>query len=461
MLKETFLTVLTLILAAASAVAVPSARLKAIEFKDGVVLVKLDTPTTWRTTPWRSANRYIVDIAAVGADPKQQELVVVSPRLKGVRWTQFKPDTVRVVLDLTGAHVPVVVAKPPSDVIEIRVTPSAPAPAGENPVPPTLPAPPESVATKETDSPPRSTVLARVGAISVERDEDGRPARILIRTDRPVVTSPEWRENHLVIALPDTEAGPEQVVPVNDDLCIRVRTSREGGQAVVIVDFTQPVTYALAPLEEGAGFAVTLDFDTPAAQPEPLPSLKSLTGKVIVIDAGHGGRDTGTRGPFVKEKNVNLDVALRMQRLLTSQGVRVILTREDDTLIALRRRPRIAMEANADAFVSLHCNYAPANYRGAEVWHRRDNAESRRLATCLYRAHLSATGFYGRGVKPESHAPGGGFAVLKHNTVPCALVEFGFVNNSVEGKAMATPEWRQKVAEGLTAGLARFMEGLL
>src|SRR5450759_4085357 len=88
--RNTFLTVMALILAAASAAALPSARFKAIEFRDGAVLVKLAAPTTWRTTPWRSANRYIVDISATGADPKQRKLDVDSARLRGVRWTQFK-----------------------------------------------------------------------------------------------------------------------------------------------------------------------------------------------------------------------------------------------------------------------------------------------------------------------------------------------------------------------------------
>lgn len=474
------ITLLTLALCAcvAFAASVPAARLKGVEFKDGVVRIQLTEAATWHTTAWRSANRFIVDVPATGAGSRLNTLPVDASRIKAVRWTQFKPDTARVVLDLTDQFSPVVLSKPPTDVIEIRVAPPAraatPVKAAQAPVekPPAVPVdssdpvlpapppPPPEAAVEDVPGPPMPapTVSAQIDDIVVERGDDGRPQRIVVHSGRATAVNPEWRDTHLVLNLPDLDAGTEHIAPVNDELCLRAYSAREDGHAALVIDFTRRVEYTIAPIEDGTGFAIALDLQAPEPVVETPPDLQALAGKVIVLDAGHGGRDTGTRGPFVIEKEVALDVVMRVQRVLTSNGARVILTRHDDTLIPLQRRPAIAMEAHADAFVSIHCNYAPANFRGVEVWHRRDTAESRRLAVALYQTYKAATGFYGRGVKPESHAPMGGLAVLKHNTVPCALVELGFVNNPVEGKALAQPDWRRKAAEALAGGIARFLE---
>jgi N-acetylmuramoyl-L-alanine amidase len=461
------------------AVNAPSARLKGVDFKDGVVRIQLTDATTWRTTSWRSANRFIVDISATDAGTRVSTLPVDASRIKAVRWTQFKPDTARVVLDLTDRFAPVVLSSPPTDLIEIRVaSPARPAatvkvvaPASaERPTPspddsekPVNPGPPPPVPDPATDDAatpaPGPGLSDQIEDIVVERGDDNRPQRIVVKTGRATAVTPEWRETHLVLNLPDLEPGTERIAPVNDELCLRAYSARESGHAALVIDFTRRVEYTIGPTDDGNGFVVNLDLQAPEPIVEAPPNLKALAGKVVVLDAGHGGRDTGTRGPYVIEKEVALDVVLRLQRVLTSNGAHVILTRHDDTLIPLQRRPAIAMEAHADAFVSIHCNYAPSNYRGVEIWHRRDTAESRRLAVALYQTYKAATGFYGRGVKPESRAPMGGLAVLKHNTVPCALVELGFVNNPVEGKALAQPEWRRKAVEALAGGIARFLEG--
>lgn len=485
MLKYTTLLVLVY-LAAAVGLAAPIARLKGVEFKDGNVRIQLTAPATWHTAIWKSANKYIVEIPAVNGGERLTTLPVSSGRLQSVRWTQFKPDTVRVVLDLTDSRTPVVISTAPTDVIEIRVEPNhrsvgrvqKPAKAATPALdpkastvdpPPTDPnagpagddgadvAPPGA---PEPMGPPEPVVLTHVQDITVERSDDGRPARIVVATDRQIDPKPEWRDNHLVLNLPESEPGAEHILPVNDDVCVRAYAARESGHAAVVIDFTRRVKYEIVHVQDGTGFVVNLDLDaTPVAEvPEAPPNMKALSGKTIVVDAGHGGRDTGTRGPFVVEKEVNLDVALRLERVLKSNGARVIMTRNDDTLTPLQRRPVIAMEAHADAFISIHCNYAPSAHHGVEIWHRRADAESLQLASSLYSSYRRATGFFGRGVKSESNAPQGGLAVLKHNTVPCALVELGFVNDPEEGKALSQPEWREKAATALASGLARYLE---
>jgi N-acetylmuramoyl-L-alanine amidase len=218
----------------------------------------------------------------------------------------------------------------------------------------------------------------------------------------------------------------------------------------------------------------------------------------IVIDAGHGGHDTGTIGPNgLLEKDLVLDVALRLGRLLESRlGADVIYTRDDDTFIPLETRTAIANEHQADLFVSVHANSShDPSARGVETYYlnftsnpealevaARENAvseksihelqdlvkkitlkekieESRELASdvqlSLYTG-LSAKSptLRNRGVKK---AP---FVVLIGANMPSILAEISFVSNPMDEKKLETPDYRQKIAESLYKGIAKYVGGL-
>ncbi|HEY4900647.1 MAG TPA: N-acetylmuramoyl-L-alanine amidase, partial [Terriglobales bacterium] len=218
----------------------------------------------------------------------------------------------------------------------------------------------------------------------------------------------------------------------------------------------------------------------------------------IVIDAGHGGHDTGTIGPNgLLEKDLVLDVALRLGRLLESRlGADVIYTRDDDTFIPLETRTAIANEHQADLFVSVHANSSQdPSARGVETYYlnftsnpealevaARENAvseksihelqdlvkkitlkekieESRELASDVQQSlytGLSAKSptLRNRGVKK---AP---FVVLIGANMPSILAEISFVSNPVDEKKLETPEYRQKIAESLYKGIAKYAGGL-
>ena len=218
----------------------------------------------------------------------------------------------------------------------------------------------------------------------------------------------------------------------------------------------------------------------------------------IVIDAGHGGHDTGTIGPNgLLEKDLVLDVALRLGKLLESRlGADVIYTRDDDTFIPLETRTALANEHQADLFVSVHANSShDPSARGVETYYlnftsnpealevaARENAvseksihelqdlvkkitlkekieESRELASdvqlSLYTG-LSAKSptLRNRGVKK---AP---FVVLIGANMPSILAEISFVSNPMDEKKLETPDYRQKIAESLYKGIAKYAGGL-
>lgn len=218
----------------------------------------------------------------------------------------------------------------------------------------------------------------------------------------------------------------------------------------------------------------------------------------IVIDAGHGGHDTGTIGPNgLLEKDVVLDVAKRLGRLLeTRLGAEVIYTRQDDTFIPLETRTAIANRERADLFISIHANSSrDSDARGVETYYlnftsspealevaARENAvseksihelqdlvkkialkekieESREFAgdvqESLYGGlSLNNAGIRNRGTKK---AP---FIVLIGANMPSILAEISFVSNPTDERKLETSEHRQRIAESLYRGVSKYVSGL-
>jgi N-acetylmuramoyl-L-alanine amidase len=218
----------------------------------------------------------------------------------------------------------------------------------------------------------------------------------------------------------------------------------------------------------------------------------------IVIDAGHGGHDTGTIGPNgLLEKDVVLDVAKRLGRLLESRlGAEVIYTRQDDTFIPLETRTAIANRERADLFISIHANSSrDSDARGVETYYlnftsspealevaARENAvseksiyelqdlvkkialkekieESREFAgdvqESLYGGlALRNAGIRNRGIKK---AP---FIVLIGANMPSILAEISFVSNPTDERKLETSEHRQRIAESLYRGVSKYVNGL-
>lgn len=231
------------------------------------------------------------------------------------------------------------------------------------------------------------------------------------------------------------------------------------------------------------------------------PSLVRTLGlKInrIVIDPGHGGYDSGTLGPGgIEEKDVVLDVALRLGKLLEQQlGEQVIFTRTTDVFVPLEERTAIANRAHADLFISIHANSSSdKSVRGVECYYlnfttdpdalkvaARENAvsnekinqlsslikkialsdkveESREFALDVQKSlydglRTGNPGLKNRGVK---RAP---FVVLIGARMPSILAEISFLTNSSDASEMRRPAYRERIAESLYEGIADYIRGL-
>ena len=199
----------------------------------------------------------------------------------------------------------------------------------------------------------------------------------------------------------------------------------------------------------------------------------------IVIDPGHGGKDTGKiNGPYkYNEKAATLDTAARLKLVLEKQGFEVVFTRTKDVFIELEDRPAVAAAAKADLFISLHYNAGPAgdtassgietycltpagqkstnagkakSTTGAEAGNRFDQANML-LAWGIQRRLLAGTGSEDRGVRRAR------FAVLRPLTCPGVLIEGGFISSRKEGAQIADAAYRQRIAESVAAGIVDYV----
>lgn len=201
----------------------------------------------------------------------------------------------------------------------------------------------------------------------------------------------------------------------------------------------------------------------------------------VVLDAGHGGHDSGATGPSGREKDFALRTTLRVAALLKARGYRVVLTRSSDTFVTLGNRVAIANRAKSAIFVSIHFNQSDNRFaRGIETYalspagtystidrwpernlrsrtgNRRDG-ENIALATAIHNAVLrrvALTKPTDRGIRRAR------FSVISGITIPGVLFEGGFVGNPGESSLLAHPTYQQMLAEGIVRGIENYRRAI-
>jgi len=175
---------------------------------------------------------------------------------------------------------------------------------------------------------------------------------------------------------------------------------------------------------------------------------------LICIDPGHGGRDPGAIGPTgLTEKEVNLDIAIRLKNRLRNAGYRVIMTRESDVYKSLQERVEIANNSGASVFVSIHNNaFTLPTPNGTETYYSTNSPSlSRQLAIDVHNHTLQQINTYNRGVKTAD------FYVLKNTVMISALLEGVFISNPTEEAKLRDASFREKIAAGVYNGIRDFL----
>ena len=239
-----------------------------------------------------------------------------------------------------------------------------------------------------------------------------------------------------------------------------------GGAAVTGTGVVVPVLNAAA----GGGWVV----GTPCGKTATVRTLRGVAG-AVVLDAGHGGRETGAVGPLGhRESDLNLAVAAHAREALEAAGVPVVSTRTSDYRSAITARAAIVKAVKPRAAVSIHHNASYAHLQdapGTEVFHQAVGtgaAESRRLAGLIYEEVTEALGAFDparwaatpwAGVKPRRNDEGDDFYGILRRTqgTPTTLLEVGFLSRKAEERLYARPDVQKAVGQATARGVLRFL----
>ncbi len=512
------------------------------------VAIDLDSEVQFEASRVPNPDRIFFDLHGAKLSPElvgKAVTVTDGGYLKRVRAAQFSNDMVRVVLDVSDVseYSAFFLPNPARLIIDIHgkapghgaavesASSDQPAPAHGMAGPKSSPA---VAASAPASVPIRRTVVPAGEAAPAARQRSGAAssgasgARVAksgsdtlgdiatldrqpdtVRATRSPTTAP------IAASVADTIPAPQPgtvLAPAPDLTAHHARTPQAEAKAVrahgmTPADTPAPAIHAAdaAPLPQPSPGNPHTPFGSQGRTAAPTATgersmVRALGLKIgrIVVDAGHGGHDSGTLGPGgIEEKDVVLDVALRLGRLLKQRlGADVIFTRDDDTFIPLETRTAIANKAQADLFISVHANSSQdASARGVETYYlnftssadalevaARENAvsdqsihqlsdlvkkitlqdkisESREFAGDVEQSLYSGleagnSGFKDRGVKK---AP---FVVLIGANMPSILAEISFLTNPDDARQLRDGEYRQRIAESLYRGVAKYIGSL-
>ena len=454
-LKAILLLLLGLLAAAAAAMPV-AGTLRLLPQTDGVVLrlaLSAPLPGPPRAFALDSPMRWAVDLPGTAAARRD---VPAAGMAKGARVSQFDPETARIVVDLARPLRLVGVVQDRDNVLELRF-----------------------------------------------RTTDAADFQRAVKTGRAPVAG--FTQENMVAVPPGPQPAPDLAADSAARLdaveaALGTAERQVGGTAAA--EAASPPAAALppAPSPEHAQAPPPPD----AASPATAPPVRARPGRgrpLVVIDAGHGGKDPGA--PSVRgddEKDITLGLARAARAaILRRGGIDVKLTRDDDRFIPLGGRVRLARQWGADLFISIHADSAgSASARGASVYTLSDVASDReaaRLAAKENRADLIAgvdlssedrdvtrllidlaqrdsmnasadfaallqKSLMPRGVVfREQFHRFAGFAVLKNLGVPAVLVETGYLSNPADAAYLRSDRGRRAIAEGVADAVSRFLKG--
>ena len=214
--------------------------------------------------------------------------------------------------------------------------------------------------------------------------------------------------------------------------------------------------------------------DGPTLESRLASALNPGAFPTVVIDPGHGGKDDGAHGNGLREKDLNLDLALRVEKLLTPYHFPTVLTRRDDTFIPLSERAAIANKIDNAIFLSIHFNHSTdSSATGVETFYASskvppesawtwigffskpepvtgDNGED--LAGYIQTSLVTRTDAANRGIKARE------LYVVRHTRCPAVLVEGGFINNTLDARLIGNTDYRDRLATAIAEGVLTYQK---
>lgn len=327
------------------------------------------------------------------------------------------------------------------------------------------------VNTNRSQRPPLVPIRPNTGDVatiqSVDLTADG--TQVLVRTDRPVSYTSGWDQASGAYWIRIPKARLVGQLPQLSQSAVVITGGQEDAETAVIwvqpqagvqiSRVVQPTPQMLAVLLRRAESTYPPPGRTPTPLQPPQPQYPPAQPRVsngrlvVVIDAGHGGRDPGAVGiGGLQEKGVVLDISQQVASLLEQQGVQAVMTRTDDREIDLEPRVALAERVNATLFVSIHANaidMSRPDVSGIETYYY---GSGERLARTIHNSILQNTGARDRRVRQAR------FYVLRRTSMPAVLVEVGFVTGAEDAARLSDPAYRSQMASAIAQGILLYLQ---
>jgi N-acetylmuramoyl-L-alanine amidase len=224
---------------------------------------------------------------------------------------------------------------------------------------------------------------------------------------------------------------------------------------------TPAVTRITCDTSRIVGFTVTNQSSSKISVDLRLPrnATGALADKVIVVDPGHGGSSTGAPGGGYLEKNITLQISLKLRDALEACGAKVVMTRDRDVDVNLYDRPNLANDINADLFVSIHNDSFTSDSRGTSTYYHMSDPSSRALANVVQQAIIAVSGIPSKGALSDGILYNSGLAVLRASKMPAILVEVAYISNAQDRRRLIDNDFQNRVANAICDGLRAYVEG--
>lgn len=189
-----------------------------------------------------------------------------------------------------------------------------------------------------------------------------------------------------------------------------------------------------------------------------------LSGAVLVLDAGHGGKDEGAIVDGVTEKGINMSIVLKLKALFEEAGANVVLTRVDENDLSsstasnhkredMKNRIAIINDEKNDLLLSIHLNsYSNTSVKGAQTFYMKGNTASELLARCIQVQFLD--------IDSKMEPKAGDYYLLNNSRIPAVLIECGFLSNPEEREKLQQEEYQDKVVNLIFAGTLNYFKEL-
>jgi len=325
-----------------------------------------------------------------------------------------------------------------------------PATADEPPKPPVEPQP---EVVKQPFVPQNLGPKVQAGPLSIQVDSSSR-VMMSMKLSGILAKPPQFRRpepNVLEILLWNTQITMPDSSTFASSSVTDISSRDENGMAVLTLRLARPMGVELSPGLNNLGIVLF----------KPTVGDGKLAGKIVVVDAGHGGHDNGAKSPAgeVVEKTLTLKIAKQLSEKLANEGATVIMTRKTDVFIELKERAEIANRNNADFFISCHINSNRLNNStsgGITFYHLQDPI-CQLLADCIQREIGKASGLKSIGTWSDGRIYQSGFSVLRNSKMPAVLVECGFINHNFDRKRMMTDDFQSAIAGAIVKGLKVYL----